>query len=62
MADSIAYCIILCWVQRLHPPLHPGGGSGEEEEQDWPCQAKDAVQQTVCQHGGHIWQEERAQQ
>ena len=34
-----------------------GGGSGEEEEQDWPCQEEDAVQQTVCQHSGHIWQE-----
>ena len=32
-----------------------GWSPGKEEEEDWPCQAKDAVQSSLCQRCGHIW-------
>uniref|UniRef100_A0A669QHG7 Ubiquitin-like domain-containing protein n=1 Tax=Phasianus colchicus TaxID=9054 RepID=A0A669QHG7_PHACC len=38
-----------------------GGQTGEEEEEDGPCQAAHAVQPALRQRGAHLWQEEGPQ-
>ena len=36
------------WYLNMVSTFYTGWQAGKEKEEDWPCQAKNAIQQAIC--------------